>query len=197
MEIYFGKQTGFSSFTNKHVGVSKNNGTRKSSILIGFSIIFTIHFGVPLFLETSMYFFHQKKHDLFSLALRTSHMRIWGIPLNATNPLRGSKAFFSGIMVVDNPLIRPYFIGCMCHWGGVPLNFDDPLFVLNKRRHHFCLWVHCEALAFANPFISATWVSWFKGTVNRTSIFHWRMRIVGKRLISFETGNTYIPQTSK
>ena len=30
----------------------KNNGTPKSSILIGFSIIFTIHFGVPLFLET-------------------------------------------------------------------------------------------------------------------------------------------------
>ena len=30
----------------------KNGGTPKSSILIGFSIIFTIHFGVPLFLET-------------------------------------------------------------------------------------------------------------------------------------------------
>ena len=36
------------------MGVSKNNGTPKSSILIGFSIIFTIHFGVPLFLETSI-----------------------------------------------------------------------------------------------------------------------------------------------
>ena len=34
------------------MGVSKNNGTSKSSILIGVSIIFTIHFGVPLFLET-------------------------------------------------------------------------------------------------------------------------------------------------
>ncbi len=34
------------------LGVSKNSGTPKSSILIGFSIIFTIHFGVPLFLET-------------------------------------------------------------------------------------------------------------------------------------------------
>ena len=35
--------------------VSKNSGTPKSSILMsfdGFSIIFTIHFGVPLFLET-------------------------------------------------------------------------------------------------------------------------------------------------
>ena len=38
-----------------YMGVSKNNGTPKSSILIGFSIIFTIHFGVPLFLETSIW----------------------------------------------------------------------------------------------------------------------------------------------
>ena len=36
----------------ENMGVSKNNGTPKSSILRGFSIIFTIHFGVPLFLET-------------------------------------------------------------------------------------------------------------------------------------------------
>ena len=36
----------------------KNRGglPLKSSILIGFSIIFTIHFGVPLFLETSIFF---------------------------------------------------------------------------------------------------------------------------------------------
>ena len=33
------------------MGVSKNNGTPKSSILIGFSIIFTIHFGGPINLE--------------------------------------------------------------------------------------------------------------------------------------------------
>jgi len=36
----------------KIIGVSKNNGTSISSILIGFSIIFVIHFGVyRLFLE--------------------------------------------------------------------------------------------------------------------------------------------------
>ena len=34
------------------MGVSKNEGTPKSSILIGFSIIFTVHFQVPLLLET-------------------------------------------------------------------------------------------------------------------------------------------------
>ena len=35
-----------------HLGVSENRGTPKSSILIGFSIIFTIHFGVPPLTET-------------------------------------------------------------------------------------------------------------------------------------------------
>ena len=34
-----------------HMGVSKNGVTPKSSILIGFPLK-TIHFGVPLFLET-------------------------------------------------------------------------------------------------------------------------------------------------
>ena len=32
-----------------YLGVSLNGGTPKSSILIKFSIIFTIHFGVPPF----------------------------------------------------------------------------------------------------------------------------------------------------
>ena len=35
--------------------VSLNGGTPKSSIVTGFSIIFTIHSGVPLFLETPIY----------------------------------------------------------------------------------------------------------------------------------------------
>ena len=35
----------------KEMGVSKNRGTRKSSILIGFSLM--NHFGIPLFLETA------------------------------------------------------------------------------------------------------------------------------------------------
>ena len=47
-----------SKCTYLYMGVSKNNGTPKSSILIGFSIIFTIHFGgPPLFLETPIYMF--------------------------------------------------------------------------------------------------------------------------------------------
>ena len=32
-------------YVERNMGVSKNSGTPKSSILIGFSIIFTIHFG--------------------------------------------------------------------------------------------------------------------------------------------------------
>ena len=39
-----------------YMDVSENNGTPKSSILIGFSIIFTIHFGVALFLEPPICF---------------------------------------------------------------------------------------------------------------------------------------------
>ena len=35
------------------MGVSKNNGTPESSILTGVSIIFTIHFGVPLIFGNS------------------------------------------------------------------------------------------------------------------------------------------------
>ena len=43
------------SSCHANVGVSENRGgPPKSSISIGFSIIFTIHFGVPLFLETPM-----------------------------------------------------------------------------------------------------------------------------------------------
>ena len=40
-----------SNITEKR-DVSETSGTPKSSTLVGFSIIFTIHFGVPLFLET-------------------------------------------------------------------------------------------------------------------------------------------------
>ena len=53
------------------MGVSENSGTTKSSILIGFSgfpMIFTIHFGVPLFLEFHPYDPFQKGHAAWSLS---------------------------------------------------------------------------------------------------------------------------------
>ena len=49
-----------------NMGVSKNRCTPKSSIFIGFSIIFTIHFGVPLFLETPIYIDFQNAGDFSS-----------------------------------------------------------------------------------------------------------------------------------
>ena len=53
--------------TSQNMGVSKNNGTPKSSILIGFSMKSTIHFGVPLFLETPIW----KRRSHFSSTIRT------------------------------------------------------------------------------------------------------------------------------
>ena len=45
--------------------VSENSGTPKSAILIRFSIIFTIHFGVfPYFLETPKWFSTEKPSQL-------------------------------------------------------------------------------------------------------------------------------------
>ena len=52
----------------REMDVSENSGfSPKSSILIGFSIIFTIHFGVSLFLETPRFF---EKLDSNALAFK-------------------------------------------------------------------------------------------------------------------------------
>ena len=57
-----------------YLDVSKNSGIPKSSILIGFSTI-TIHFGVPLFLETPFFFCRAKMDTwhmhVFFLAVKT------------------------------------------------------------------------------------------------------------------------------
>ena len=53
-----------------HLGMSKNRGTPKSSILIGFSTIFTIHFGgckIPLFLETNTHLYVKARIEKFSI----------------------------------------------------------------------------------------------------------------------------------
>ena len=56
-----------------YLDVSSNGGTPKSSILIGFSTI-TIHFGVPLFLETPIFF--RAKMD-------TWHMHVFFLAVNS------------------------------------------------------------------------------------------------------------------
>ncbi len=67
-------QTGLRFFLSSHKGVSKNNGTPKSSILIGFSIIFTIHFG-----GFSHYFWFNThiRLCLFQMFFQTFHRYRW------------------------------------------------------------------------------------------------------------------------
>ena len=64
------------------MGVSKNNGTPKSSILIGFSIIFTIHFGgtPPIFGSTPIYRSWTCIFQVFS-----GGMPCFGPPFGVTN----------------------------------------------------------------------------------------------------------------
>ena len=78
-----------------YVGLSKNNGTPKSSILIGFSIIFTIHFGgPPLFGNT-----HATSSHVFS----PQNPRVW------TNVTRHSW---------NAP--ESYRLGNGCRWESYP-----------------------------------------------------------------------------
>ena len=66
--------------------VSKNRGTPKSSILIGFSIIFTIHFGVPLFLETTPIWRGEIDSDIFHVAETIGHAEELTIVLSMRDP---------------------------------------------------------------------------------------------------------------
>ncbi len=90
------------------VGVSKNSGTPKSSILIGFSIIFTIHFGVPWFLETPMWpvvfvvvcFFCYSRSSLINSLKEFSKHRVearflGGQPIPTVPPARDEDEDFS------------------------------------------------------------------------------------------------------
>ena len=65
--VFFGKTIEFmalgppGNFQQLYMGVSKNNGTPKSSILIAFSIIHDPFWGTPIFGNT-----HMNKRSLFS-----------------------------------------------------------------------------------------------------------------------------------
>ena len=61
--------------TDMDLDVSENSGTPKSSILIGFSIIFTIHFGVPLFLETPISILNPKTSRIVMVLLKAWQVR--------------------------------------------------------------------------------------------------------------------------
>ena len=84
--------------------VSENSGTPKSSILIGFSIIFTIHFvGPPLFLETPTSFFCQQfcSQDLQ-----------WILALFFASFLDASEAWNEPAEMIFNR----WLVGCPCVW---------------------------------------------------------------------------------
>ena len=86
------------------MGVSKNRGTPKSSILIGFSIIFTIHFGVPLFLETPRFFLNMLPYAAMSpcsmILTWYSHAQFYVektfLPWNIPNPLHEKVVSLQG-----------------------------------------------------------------------------------------------------
>ena len=77
------------------MGVSKNNGTPKSSILIGFSLIFTIHFGgkIPLFLVQHPYLEVQTPHQVvFWMSRDTPQHPPSSSPLQACTNFSGKRA---------------------------------------------------------------------------------------------------------
>ena len=78
----------------EYMGVSKKSGTPKSSILIGFSIINPIHFGVPLFLETPIYDTQGKGNIIL-------HQKYESIVTSFTSPILDSYDV-AGIMNTTN-----------------------------------------------------------------------------------------------
>ena len=75
--------------TNKHMGVSENNGTPKSSILIGFSIIYHPFWGTSIFGNT-----HIQKSCFYHSTL-FSQGQVPGVPESAATalPWRGTPPF--------------------------------------------------------------------------------------------------------
>ena len=82
--------------------VSENSGTPKSSILIGFSIIFTIHFGVPLFLEIPK----------------------WSGPcwLPSAATTEGKELSYKMILLVERIRRTPVEVGSLSHYLQGPLH---------------------------------------------------------------------------
>ena len=96
------------------MGVSKNNGTPKSSILIYFNSVFhykTIHFGVPLFLETPIWIIWKIKHfdgiyqeyGVFFVAMLVCQRKTPFLGLEAAR-VRGNKVhiYLAGAMFLSH-----------------------------------------------------------------------------------------------
>ena len=106
-----------SPFPKVYLGVSKNNGTPKSSMLIGCSIIFTIHFGVflPIFGLTPIF------RGLFAVSF--SHHRP-DVQVSLGHPYRSKSP--AGFRLQGGRVPRP----------PPPENWHDNL--ENIGMYHFC-----------------------------------------------------------
>ena len=132
-----------------HMGVSKNNGTPKSSILIGFSTIFTIHFGVPLFLETPILISS-------SLPVIVKHQRFLGGDFANSQAFGLSEtlgAFVGGVLVAETDYKHQIEArGRMVvgwRWDRWR-NSDSRIFWLANQEFHgpWLLWEFCWRIPF-------------------------------------------------
>ena len=131
-EASFSKQLFF-----QHVGVSKNNGTPKSSILIGFSIINHPFWGTSIFGNTHVFSPRQDSTDTQQFVtlffLRCSNFVLWSwhlqsnkkeMPYDSLHDLPPRKP----IMKIDGMLKWSLFRGHSAGNGGSAIWRKDPLF---------------------------------------------------------------------
>ena len=126
-----------------YLGVSVNGSTPKSSILIGFSIINTIHFGVPLFLETPICFLLGFDNKLFVVI---GHFEMpWSI---MSFHLANSAELTLGIMKTPSHPEISFVNQPLDHWfsEGHSISFQGwenrAVFTYGKIFHHFSVASH-------------------------------------------------------
>ena len=111
--------------TNLHLDVSENSGTPKSSILIGFSIIFTIHFGgvPPIFGNTHFALF--RVSDLWKVqVVGDEAMQSW---MQFSRPC-------------DAPVEQPEEVGL--NTFGIFEQEDDVNDLINQYIYMYILYIH-------------------------------------------------------
>ena len=120
----------FASICRLYLGVSKNNGTPKSSILRGFSIINHPFWGTPIFLETSIYSAHLPtigKDPFFEVSFSyhiwewklSCELHVVRIQLNAESCVPGCCSMrLLGYMEVEGFILAAKFSkGILQRWG--------------------------------------------------------------------------------
>ena len=116
------------------MGVSKNRaGPPKSSILIGFSIIFTIHFGVPPFVVNTH--IPKKQSSSLQISLSSSRRAAWCL----TGHLRSATLDPNGLFIepLQEFVLSTFGLKCFC------------LISPHHRGWHWCIWF----IWFIYPFL--------------------------------------------